>query len=166
MSRDNLQQVRCPRRSRFLLQPPTRAEFLCLCRYKCPAYCTNKKGKVWGTVSYDVVSPTAPCWGELLSPPQQNQRNPDGFGCVSNAGAFMVPAIEYLQSCHPRRRHRRQRGTRPRHQDGQAARFCPIHEKRHRVVQVERAGSRNNRPGADPPGFQHERMVEPNLQLL
>lgn len=140
MSRDNLQQVRCPRTP---LQPPTRAEFLCLCRYKCPAYCTNKKGKVWGTVSYDVVSPTAPCWGSCCLP-QQDRQNPDGFTCVSNAGAFMVPAIEYLQSCHPRWRHRRQRGTRPRHQDGQAARFCPIHQKRRRVVQVERAGSRNS----------------------
>lgn len=26
------------------------------CRYNCPANCLNKKGKVWGTLFYDVVS--------------------------------------------------------------------------------------------------------------
>lgn len=32
---------------------------LCVCRYKCPADCMNKKGKVWGTLFYDVVSQAA-----------------------------------------------------------------------------------------------------------
>lgn len=31
------------------------SSFLCLCRYNCPANCLNKKGKVWGTLHYDVV---------------------------------------------------------------------------------------------------------------
>lgn len=26
------------------------------CRYNCPANCLNKKGRVWGTLFYDVVS--------------------------------------------------------------------------------------------------------------
>ena len=34
-------------------------------RYKCPANCLNKKGKVWGTLYYDVVS-------LLLSSPTNN----------------------------------------------------------------------------------------------
>lgn len=101
------------------------------CRYNCPANCLNKKGKVWGTVTYDVVS---------FSCMKQTPRISSSYKCIIKCSLLpllrIVSAIKHLPSCCPRWRHWQQWRTGGHHKEGQFPILCPSHKEWHRVFQV------------------------------
>lgn len=97
-----------------------------VCRYNCPANCMDRRGKVWGTLYYDVVR---------ISLRSNRLSYPDYVDVFLTANVLFL-AIQYLSRCHSSWCNWRQRRPCGHHKKRQHAVLCKSKQKWCWVLEV------------------------------